>query len=314
MRLVALGVALFAMIGVASAAELRIIVNAPSGGHYIHANILAKHLSKYLTETKITVQSMPGASGLVAMNYVANIAPKDGSVIASVNTRTILSSLFKSKDVKFDVTKLEWIGSASNGRTEPSLMVVRQDQNKLIGGSEASTELNQFRIIKMVTGWNIEEVSGYKDVQDIKLAFDRGEITAVVRNINGIKFSAPDWLTNNNVKPILQFGNGPVRHRSMPNVPTLTELAKSGTDFDMLKLFEAYPILARPFAAPQGTDPERLAVLRHAFWQVFQDAEYRIEIAKFGIEASPISWEECHKIINDIMSSSDMTVRKLQGF
>jgi tripartite-type tricarboxylate transporter receptor subunit TctC len=314
MKLVAWGMALFAMIGAASATELKIIVHTATGGHYIHANILAKHLGKYLPDTKIILQPMPGASGAVALNYIANIAKKDGSEISTAHSRAILSGLFKSKDAKYDISQLEWLGSALDGRREPFVMMVRQDRQKIIGGSDASVEINQFRIIKMLTGWEFDEVTGYKDAPDVKLAFDRGEVTAVVRSLDGIRFAAPDWLTNPNVKPALQFGNGKIRHLSMPDVPTLEEVSKQDADMSVLRLFEAYTVLARPFVAPPGTDLVRLAELRKAFWAVFNDAEYRADVAKFGVEVSPIDWKECHRIINAMMSSSSNTMKKLQGF
>jgi len=314
MRLVAWGMALFAMIGAASATELKIIVHTATGGHYIHANILAKHLGKYLPDTKIILQPMPGASGAVALNYIANVAKKDGSEISTAHSRAILSGLFKSKDAKYDISKLEWLGSALDGRREPFVMMVRQDRQRLIGGSDASVEINQFRIIKRLTGWEFDEVTGYKDAPDVKLAFDRGEVTAVVRSLDGIRFAAPDWLKDPNVRPMLQFGNGRNRHSSMPDVPTLEELADQNADLSVLRLFEAYTILSRPFVAPPGTDPKKLAELRTAFWSVFGDAEYRAEVAKFGVQVSPIDWKECHQIIRQIMSASDATVQKLQGF
>lgn len=302
------------MICSAAATELKIIVHTATGGHYIHANILAKHLGKYLPDTKIVLQPMPGASGAVALNYIANVAKKDGSEISTAHSRAILSGLFKSKDAKYDIGQLEWLGSALDGRREPFVMMVRQDRQKLIGGSDASVEINQFRIIKMLTGWEFDEVTGYKDAPDVKLAFDRGEVTAVVRSLDGIRFAAPDWLSDKNVKPALQFGNGKIRHPSMPDVPTLEEISKQDADMSVLRLFEAYTILARPFVAPPGTDPVRLVELRKAFWAVFNDAEYRADVAKFGVQVSPIDWEECHKIIKQIMSASDITIHKLQGF
>jgi tripartite-type tricarboxylate transporter receptor subunit TctC len=314
MKLVAWGMALFAMIGTVSAAELKIIVHTATGGHYIHANILVKHLGKYLPDTKIILQPMPGASGAVALNYIANVAKKDGSEISTAHSRAILSGLFKSKDAKYDISQLEWLGSALDGRREPFVMMVRQDRQKIIGGSDASVEINQFRIIKMLTGWEFDEVTGYKDAPDVKLAFDRSEVTAVVRSLDGIRFAAPDWLTNPNVKPALQFGNGKIRHSSMPDVPTLEEVSKEDADISVLRLFEAYTVLARPFVAPPGTDPVRLAELRKAFEAVFNDIEYRADVAKFGVEVSPIDWEECHRIINAMILSSSNTMKKLQGF
>jgi tripartite-type tricarboxylate transporter receptor subunit TctC len=314
MRLVAWGVMLFAMLGAASAAELKIIVHTATGGHYTHAVIVAKHLPKYLPNTKLSITTMQGASGIVALNYLANVSPKDGSEIATVHTRAILSGLFQTKEVKYNVNEFNWIGSALDGRKQPFLMLTRSDRSKVIGGLEASTDINQFKVIKHLTGLEFDEVSGYKDAQDVKLAFDRGEVTAVIRSLDGIRFAAPDWLTNPNVKPALQFGNGKVRHPSMPDVPTLEELSISNADLEMLRLFEAYTILARAFVAPPGTDPARLAELREAFWSVFNDTEYRADVAKFGVEVSPIDWEQCHKTINAIMSSSSNTMKKLQGF
>ena len=57
-----------------------IVGNAPGGGYDHYARLLARHMGRYVPgEPNIVVKNMPGASGLNAMNFLANSAPRDGS-------------------------------------------------------------------------------------------------------------------------------------------------------------------------------------------------------------------------------------------
>src|SRR6266508_3083275 len=59
------------------------VVGTPAGGGYdIYARLLARHLGKYIPgNPSIVVQNRPGAGGIIATNYVYDVAPQDGSVI-----------------------------------------------------------------------------------------------------------------------------------------------------------------------------------------------------------------------------------------
>ncbi len=53
---------------------------------------------------------MVGATGLLMANYLANVAPKDGSVIALVRNGLPSYLATGAEGVNFDATKFNWIG------------------------------------------------------------------------------------------------------------------------------------------------------------------------------------------------------------
>ena len=55
---------------------------------------------------------MPGAGSLVAANYLANVAARDGTVIGGVNALLATDPLLYPERVRFDPRQFRWIGSA----------------------------------------------------------------------------------------------------------------------------------------------------------------------------------------------------------
>ena len=60
---------------------LELIVGAPPGGGYdIYARAVARHFGRHIPgEPTVVVKNMPGAGSAKAAQYIANIAPKDGT-------------------------------------------------------------------------------------------------------------------------------------------------------------------------------------------------------------------------------------------
>ena len=66
-----------------------IVPTAAGGGYDSYARLLAKHMSKYIPgRPTIMSSNMPGGGGIVAANFVYNIAPKDGTLMAILAKRT----------------------------------------------------------------------------------------------------------------------------------------------------------------------------------------------------------------------------------
>ena len=52
----------------------------PGGGYAIYSQIMARHLGQFIPgNPQIVLQYRPGAGGIVASNYIYNVAPRDGS-------------------------------------------------------------------------------------------------------------------------------------------------------------------------------------------------------------------------------------------
>src|SRR4051812_6213564 len=63
--------------------QITIVVgSAPGGGSApLYTQAVARHMGRHLPGTpNFVLQYMPGASGLVAANYIYNTAPRDGTV------------------------------------------------------------------------------------------------------------------------------------------------------------------------------------------------------------------------------------------
>ena len=69
--------------------QIRMIVPTPSGGLYdLFTRLMAEHMPRHIPgNPKVIVQNMGGAGGLVAANHMANVAPRDGTVLAAARGR-----------------------------------------------------------------------------------------------------------------------------------------------------------------------------------------------------------------------------------
>src|SRR5712691_9599317 len=85
-------------------------------GYDIYARTLARHLGRHIPGApNIVVQNMVGASGLTAANWLYNIAPRDGSVIATFVPTAVFESLFGNNAARFDAGEFTWIGNMDDG-------------------------------------------------------------------------------------------------------------------------------------------------------------------------------------------------------
>src|SRR5258706_16408895 len=63
-----------------------IIGEPPGGGYDGYARLLARHIGRHIPgEPTIVPQNMPGAGSVNAMNYMVNLAPKDGRIFAKAH-------------------------------------------------------------------------------------------------------------------------------------------------------------------------------------------------------------------------------------
>src|SRR3954468_24433441 len=63
-----------------------IIRSAPAGSYDTYGRLLARHIGRHIPGNPTVVSvNMPGASGIKAANYVAEIAPRDGSIITNIS-------------------------------------------------------------------------------------------------------------------------------------------------------------------------------------------------------------------------------------
>src|SRR5438445_76355 len=87
---------------------------AAGGGYDTLARTIANYLGRHLPGAPaIIVKNMAGAGGIVATNYLYNVAPKDGTTVGGVQNNTPFEPLFGTKAATYDPLKFNWLGTPS---------------------------------------------------------------------------------------------------------------------------------------------------------------------------------------------------------
>src|SRR6266700_1375144 len=96
--------------------QINLIVGyGPGGGYDTYARLLARHFGRFVPgNPNVIVQNMPGAGSLRAVNYLYNVAPKDGATIGTfARNMPLIGLLGGNSNVQFNPRRFTWLGSTS---------------------------------------------------------------------------------------------------------------------------------------------------------------------------------------------------------
>jgi tripartite-type tricarboxylate transporter receptor subunit TctC len=292
--------------------QINLICGAAVGGGYdALARLLARHLGRLIAgNPTVIVQNMPAAGSLAATNLIANTAPKEGLTIALIQRGMLLAHLINPGAVRFDLDKLNWIGSLSSEvglafawytsrhKTARDLF----EKELIVGGHAGVDPELTPRLYNAVLGTKFKIVTGYNGTADIGLAIERGEVEGIGDwSWSSLKKQKPDWIRDKKFTPLLQSAlqNDP----ELPDVPNALDFAKSDSDHRVIELYLTQKKVARPIIAPPGVPPERLAALRAAVASLANDREFLADAERSGLEAAPISGAAVDKVVALIAST-----------
>ena len=297
-----------------------IVGYGPGGGYDVYARLLARHFGRFVPGgPDVIVQNMPGAGSLRAVNYLYNVAPKDGSAIAMFSRNMPLIGLIgANSNVQFKPRKLTWLGSSSSYVNDAYVLIVRKDAPVksiaeacradlpplVLGGTAEGATGNDVPIILRDTiGLHVKQVVGYPDSAAIFLAIEGGEVHGRTVDLSSVRAVKPDWLKpDGGFRVLLQFARL-TRHPDLADVPTARELARNDAARALIALTELPYTLSRPFAAPPGLPLERAAALQRAFLAVHGDAQYLEEAARLKVDVSPIGGDGVLEAIDRIANA-----------
>jgi tripartite-type tricarboxylate transporter receptor subunit TctC len=301
---------------------ITVVTSTGIGGTYdVLARAVARHMPKYVPgRPTMIVQNMPGAGNVLATNYMYNVAPKDGTVMAVIHAAMPLHQVLDGRGVRYDASKFNWLGSP--GPENEVVLVWHTAGIRTIDDAKskevilgATGEGSGIFILPMamnqMLGTKFKVVIGYKSSEDVNLAMQRGEVQARAFGIDSILAQHADWLRNKTIDIIVQAGVK--RDTNLPDVPLLTELAKTEEDREIMALISSTAGLGHPYLVPPGTPPERIAVLRRAFAETLRDKSFREEVGKLGLRVEPMDADEVTKIDADTISAPPAVVAKAKN-
>ncbi|MDB5641351.1 MAG: uncharacterized protein JWN07_668 [Hyphomicrobiales bacterium] len=301
------------------------IVGSEAGSGYdAYARLVAAHLGKQIPgRPNILVKQMVGAGGIVATNYLARIAPRDGTTIAQVQNTVPFQPLVAPGGEQFDATKLGYIGSANSEValaftwvTSPTATLEDLRQRETImAGVIGSISANYARALTDLAGAKIRLITGYAGAGQAMLALEKGEIEGYPALFwSTFKSTKPDWLAQKKVHLLVQLALK--KHPELPDVPLIFDALHEPGDRAAAELLLAPQLAGRPFIAPPGLAPERLALLQHAFAQMMMDPDFLAEAARRNMEVQFTAGEEIAAVVARAYASPPdviARVRRISG-
>ena len=289
---------------------LRMLIGyGPGGGYDIYGRLVAEFLPRHLpgTPTMVT-QNMPGAGSFVAAKYMYDVAPRDGTVFGSLAQTLALDSMTNT-NAKLDVGKMPYIGRVVTnidvGAALPktgieSFQDVRAKQYSVGASGGGSTTVLFPTALKIYAGAKFKLVRGYSGTSDILLAMERGEVDIVgAYGLPGILVSHPGWVHSGEATILYQAAVK--RHRLLPNVPSLPELAQSNEGRQVLSAAASTGEIGRSILTTPGVPPERLAALRSAFQAMLKDPDFVSACEKRNLMVDAAAGEEIDEIVRETL-------------
>jgi tripartite-type tricarboxylate transporter receptor subunit TctC len=288
---------------------IHLLIATGIGDSYdFYGRIIARHISKYISGSPtVTPENLPGASGFRAANHLYNVAPKDGTAIATFNNAIAFYQALGQPGIQFKAEEFSWIGAIPQDtavvavwHTTGVKTIDDAKKTEVIMGATGAfgTMAGYPALLNSTLGTKFKIVTGYDGGGAIQLALERGEVTGRGNATWTIyRSSKPDWVKDNKIIPIVQIGLR--KDLDLPNVPLLTELASNDEQRRMFEFVSSTVGLGQPFAAPPGIPQDRLAALRSAFEKTLGDREFREDASKLDIqvELNPMTGLEVTNLV-----------------
>lgn len=293
----------------------------PGSGYDQYARLFAAHAPKHIPGNPTFVpQNMLGAGTRVAANHLYNIAAKDGTALGMVDQNIPLDQALGHAGVQFDVRKFNWIGNmvvVNNVLAVWSTSGIKtiEDATKtsILMGSNAGTSpaLIYPQVSNSLLGTKFKIIAGYADAVQMNMAMERGEVQGRGSNSwQSYKVLTPEWVREKKITVLFQVGFR--REPDLPDVPLLTELAKSDEDRAVFETLSAPISFARAIIAPPNVSPGRVTLLRRAFDATMKDPALLEDAKKQGIDISPLPGEEVQKVVDRTLNTPPETIARLK--
>jgi tripartite-type tricarboxylate transporter receptor subunit TctC len=275
--------------------------------------MIAKHLPEHIPgKPAVIVQNMPGASSMIAANYLYNIAKPDGLTIGALNRGLPFAQVLKADGVRFDLLNYAWIGSAAVEATVLALRAdlpynvddIRKAKSPIILGATGPTDTGgQFPLLlNAYLGLNLKLVT-YVSSADVQLAIERKEVDGRAAAYSSLKL----YIERGLLRPVIR---GRVSEAGIDHLPANEDLTADKRAKTILAMFSGVELVGRPYVTGPGTPLKVVKLLREAFGAVAKDPELQEDIRKLGMGVQYVPAEDCLKVLKHLMNQPDDIVKE----
>jgi tripartite-type tricarboxylate transporter receptor subunit TctC len=300
--------------------NIDLIVGYPPGGsNNLYARVLANHIGKYIPGNPgVVVRNMPGAGSVTAAAFVANSAPRDGTILALTSPTLPLEERLTMGGQRFKSSEFSWVGRIN---TLVNVIFTRGASIKTfneafttpvrLSATGAGSAITVYpNATNTVLGTKFDIVRGYSGSMEGMLAVERSEVDGHCTGWDTLKTSHPQWIDGKSINLLVQFSA--TRHAELKDTPTVLEFAKTPRQLDLMRAIVNAAEIGTSFFSTPGLPPERLAILRSAFLRCMEDRDFLAEIATLKIGLDPQPGERVAETVAEISKIPDALVPELQ--
>jgi tripartite-type tricarboxylate transporter receptor subunit TctC len=297
------------------------VSTGPGGGYDAYGRMLARNLGRHLPgNPNVIVENMPGAGGRNLANFLYNVAPRDGTAIATLQHTTVYDALFGDPGAKYDARKFNWLGSLASftsvgiaWHTSGVKTIEDAKKRQIVMGSSGvgATSFQYTNLMNHLLGTKFKILIGYKGAADMYLALERGELQGVAgTDWTTIRNQHNRWITDRDINIFVQFAVK--KHPDLPNVPLIGDLVSSDEDKSVLRFVFAGLQFARPFLAPPGLPAPVVAALRSGFTATAEDPELLAEAKRERFDVDPVDGATVQRLIDELYETPKPLVARAQ--
>jgi tripartite-type tricarboxylate transporter receptor subunit TctC len=301
--------------------ELTIGAN-PGGGYDSYARLTARYIAGNIPgKPTIIPRNRPGAGSRKALNWFFDGAPRDGLVFGAFYPSALVDPLIRPKRSKYDVTKLNFLGSVNKTARQ---CIARKDakvqkfedvfKHELTIGATARGGSTRDYAIMMnnVLGTKFKVISGYKGSKGILLSIERGETQGLCGYAwSSLKKAKPEWAKGQFINVIIQTNLS--RHDEMTKLgaPMLQDYIKDPKKKEIVEFFLKQHEFGRPYAMPPGSPKEAVKIMATAIQKTWKSKAFRDGAEKARLDVNPISGKEISSLLTELFSLPKKVIKQV---
>lgn len=295
-----------------------VVGTAPGGGYDLYGRLIGRAIGKHIPGAPVViVKNMPGAGHLKMANWLYNVAPRDGTVMATAPQAVAIEQVMGTDGIQYDAAKFTWIGRVApvvevtytwhTSKTK-TLDDARKRETVMGGSGAASPTVFYLKALNQLAGTKFKIIASYPSNNDTNLAMQREEVEGGSKAWASMKVDNADWLRDKHVNILVQYAVE--RSPDLPDVPLMMELGRNDDERKALQLFALGNAMGRSIMATPGIPADRVAALRKAFMDTMNDADLVAFTKERKIDFGPaLSGAELEKLVQQTLAASPNVVK-----
>src|SRR4030095_2109489 len=274
------------------------------------------HLGRFIPgNPSIVAQNMPGAAGMQAANYLAGLAPKDGTTLSVLVPNITLAQILGVSSIAYDTRRFNWIGRII--ATTATLFTWHTSTNKTLAalktretlvastGPLSQAEINS-TMLNGVVGTKFKLIRGYRGSGEAALAVERGEADGTLMPWEFLKSTHADWVREGKISIVARYVRRPIAER--PDVRSVYDLAETTEQAHVLRLFRGADEMCHPIAMPPAAPRDRVAAARNALTLMVKDPEFLADAVRRKLDLLPGRHDELEKTVAEAFAGSSAEI------